>query len=196
SPSFTAMQEMSVDSSGGDASLAGGGIRMNYVPRDGGNTFKGLLFFSGANGSMQSTNYSTIADDPVTSLQARGLRTQPGALDKVYDFNPGYGGPIIKDRLWWFASARWTQASNYVTQDYPNLNFVPGVTPTNLLNNTTMTYVPDLSKPLATSVGGGGNFKEQTLRLSWQVTPKNKIGAYYNNKKRTSRNGVNNISNE
>ena len=100
------MQEMSVDSSGADAALAGGGVRLNYVPRDGGNTFKGLLFFSGANGSMQSTNYTTIADDPVTSLEARGLRTQPGALSKVYDFNPGYGGPILKDKLWWFASAR------------------------------------------------------------------------------------------
>ena len=104
SPSFTAMQEMSVDSSGADASLAGGGVRMNYVPRDGGNTFKGMLFVSGANGSMQATNYTTIADDPVTSLEARGLRTQPGALSKVYDFNPGYGGPIIKDKLWWFAT--------------------------------------------------------------------------------------------
>ena len=158
---------------------------MNYVPRDGGNTFKGLLFFSGANGSMQATNYTTIADDPVTSLQARGLRTQPGALDKVYDFNPGYGGPIVKDKLWWFASARWTKAENFVTQDYPNKNFVPGVTPSNLFNNTTMTYVPDLTQPLATTLGGGGNFKEQTLRLSWQVTPRNKIGAYYNNKVRT-----------
>ena len=77
---------------------------MNYVPRDGGNTFKGILFISGANGSMQSTNYTTKADDPVTSLEARGLRTQPGALNKVYDFNPGYGGPILKDKLWWFAS--------------------------------------------------------------------------------------------
>ncbi len=196
SPSFTAMQEMSVDSSGGDASLAGGGVRMNYVPRDGGNTFKGIMFFSGANGSMQFTNYSTIADDPVTSLQARGLKTQPGALDKVYDFNPGFGGPILKDKLWWFATARWTAASNYVTQDYPNLNFVPGVTPTNLLNNTTMTYVPNLSQPLATSVGGGGNFKEQTLRLSWQVTPRNKISAYYNNKVRRYRNGLTTTSNE
>ena len=39
----------------------------------------------------------------MTSLEARGLRTQPGALNKVYDFNPGYGGPILKDKLWWFA---------------------------------------------------------------------------------------------
>ena len=59
SPSFTAMQEMSVNTSGADASLAGGGVQINYVPRDGGNTFKGLMFFSGANGAMQGTNYST-----------------------------------------------------------------------------------------------------------------------------------------
>src|SRR5712691_9273686 len=82
SPSFTAMQEMSVDVSGADASLATGGVRMNYIPRDGGNTFKGLLFITGANGSMQATNYTTIADDSVKSLEARGLRTQPGALKK------------------------------------------------------------------------------------------------------------------
>src|SRR4029453_13351532 len=75
SPSFTAMQEMSVDSSGADATLATGGVRMNYIPRDGGNTFKGLFFMSFANSSMQSSNYTTIADDPVTSLQARGFGT-------------------------------------------------------------------------------------------------------------------------
>ena len=132
---------------------------MNYVPRDGGNTFKGLLFVSGANGSMQSTNYTTIEDDPVTSLEARGLRTQPGALSKVYDFNPGYGGPIVKDKLWWFASARWTKAENFVTQNYPNKNFVPGVTPPTLFNNTTMTYTPDQTQPLATTLGRRRRFQ-------------------------------------
>src|SRR4030095_2819125 len=80
SPSFTAMQEMSVNTSGADASLAGGGVQINYVPRDGGNTFKGLLFSSFANGGMQGSNFSTIQDDPVGSLEARGLRVQPGAL--------------------------------------------------------------------------------------------------------------------
>src|SRR4029078_5243587 len=80
SPSFTAMQEMSVNTSGADASLAGGGVQINYVPREVANTFKGLLFFSGANGAMQGSNFSTIADDPVSSLEARGLKVQPGAL--------------------------------------------------------------------------------------------------------------------
>ena len=77
SPSFTAMQEMSVNTSGADASLAGGGVQINYVPREGGNTFKGLMFFSGANGAMQGSNFSTIEDDPVT--QPRGPRPQSPA---------------------------------------------------------------------------------------------------------------------
>jgi hypothetical protein len=187
SPSFTAMQEMSVDSSGADAVLATGGVRMNYIPRDGGNTFKGLFFMSYANSSMQSSNYTTIADDPVTSLQARGLRTNPNLLKEVFDYNPGYGGPIVKDRLWWFATARWTQAENFVANNYPNLNFIPGVTPTTLHNNQTMTYAPDLSQDPHTNFGGGGRFREQTLRLSWQVTAKNKISGYYNNKIRRHR---------
>ena len=79
SPSFTAMQEMSVNTSGADASLAGGGVQINYVPRDGGNTFKGLMFSSGANSGMQGTNYSTGSRDasaactPIESLFCRGL---------------------------------------------------------------------------------------------------------------------------
>ena len=187
SPSFTAMQEMSVDSSGADASMAGGGVRINYVPRDGGNTFKGLLFVSGANGSMQGTNYTTGSGTPcapVDSLQCRGLRTQPGALNKVYDFNPGYGGPIVKDKVWWFATVRWTQAENFVPQNYPNKNFVPGVDALDAAQHHDHDLHARREPAAATAWGGGGDFKEQTLRLAWQVTPKNKIGAYYNNKKR------------
>jgi hypothetical protein len=188
SPSFTAMQEMSVNTSGADASLAGGGVQINYVPRDGGNTFKGLVFYSFANGGMQGSNFSTIQDDPVTSLEARGLRVQPGALKSVYDLNPGYGGPIVRDRLWWFATARWTKAENYVSNNYPNLNFVPGQTNPTLLNTTTMSYLPATNEDLRTTTGGGGDFWEQTVRLTWQMNEKHKLGIYYNNKKRTSLN--------
>ena len=74
SPSFTAMQEMSLDTSGADASLAGGGVRLNYVPRDGGNTYKGLLFFTYANSGMQTDNYTTIADDPVKASRPAAWR--------------------------------------------------------------------------------------------------------------------------
>jgi hypothetical protein len=202
SPSFTAMQEMSVNTSGADASLAGGGVQINYVPRDGGNTFKGLLFFSGANSAMQGTNYTSGTRDasgncsPAESMFCRGLITQPGALKTVYDFNPGYGGPIMKDKLWFFGTARWTKAENYVPNNYPNRNFVVGQTSPTLLNTTSLTYVPDQNAPLYTTLGGGGYFWEQTLRLSWQMDEKNKFGVYYNNKKREYTNAVNNTSHE
>jgi hypothetical protein len=203
SPSFTAMQEMTVNTSGADASMAGGGVQINYVPRDGGNTFKGLLFYSFANGSMQGTNYSSGTRDPVTgsctpadSFFCRGLTTQPGALKTVYDFNPGYGGPILKDKLWFFGTARWTKAENYVPNNYPNRNFVVGQTSPTLLNATTAVYVPDTTKDLYTTLGGGGYFWEQTMRLTYQMDEKNKFGIYYNNKKREYTNAVNNTAHE
>jgi hypothetical protein len=200
SPSFTAMQEMTVNTAGADASMAGGGVQINYVPRDGGNTFKGLLFVSGANGAMQGTNYSSGTRDasgnctPQDSLFCRGLVTQPGALKQVYDFNPGFGGPLVRDRLWFFGTARWTKAENYVPNEYPNRNFIVGETSPTLLNTTTMLYSPDTSKPLGTTLGGGGYFWEQTMRLAWQVNQKNKVGLYYNNKKREYTNGANNLA--
>jgi hypothetical protein len=201
SPSFTAMQEMSLNTSGADASMVGGGVQMNYVPRDGGNTFKGLMFASGATSGMQGNNYSSgtgvgAACTPIESLFCRGLLTQPGKLVHVYDYNPGYGGPLMKDKLWFFGTARWTEAMNEVPNDYPNKNFVVGSTSPILLNTTTMSYVPNTSLPLDTTVGGGGHFWEQTLRLTWQASAKNKFAAYYNNKKRTSVNGATTTSHE
>jgi hypothetical protein len=202
SPSFTAMQEMTVNTAGADASMAGGGVQINYVPRDGGNTFKGLLFVTGANGAMQGTNYSSGTRDanggctPPDSLFCRGLVTQPGALKQVYDVNPGFGGPIIRDRLWFFGTARWTKAENYVPNEYPNKNFIVGQTSPTLLNTTTMLYSPDTSKRLGTTLGGGGYFWEQTIRLAWQMNQKNKFGFYYNNKKREYTNGANNLGDD
>jgi hypothetical protein len=53
--------------------------------------------------------------------------------------------------------------------------------------------VPDVTKPLGTTYGGGGDFWEQTLRVSWQASEKDKIGVYYNNKKREYTNGAQNL---
>src|SRR5215475_949191 len=214
SPSFTAMQEMSLNTSGADATMAGGGIQINYVPRDGGNTFKGLMFASGATGGMQGTNYTSgsgvgAACTPIESLFCRGLLpgpggSQPGALVHVYDYNPGFGGPIAKDKLWFFATARWTEAVNQVLNDYPNANYslsgprnaLAGVQTAAGFTYPTMAYVPNTTAPLDKTYGGGGQFWEQTLRLTWQASEKNKFSAYYNNKKRTYVNGVSTTSHE
>ncbi len=40
-------------------------------------------------------------------LVARGLRT-PNTLKLQYDVNPGLGGPVKEDKLWFYTSARFT----------------------------------------------------------------------------------------
>jgi hypothetical protein len=98
-------EEISIQTRALPAEVAAGGISFNMVSKTGGNTFKGYLFASGTNDSLQSNN---LTDD----LQARGLRA-PTRVSKVYDFNPGFGGPIVKDRLWFYASYRRQVVNRY-----------------------------------------------------------------------------------
>ena len=150
SPSFTAMQEMSVNTSGADASLAGGGVQINYVPARRRQHVQGPDVLHRRErrdaGHQLLDRHARRQRAPARrprACSAAACVTQPGALKTVYDFNPGYGGPIKKDKLWFFVTARWTKAENYVPNDYPNKNFVVGTTSPTLLNNTTMTYVPE-----------------------------------------------------
>src|SRR4026207_2281179 len=53
-PNMGGVQEMAVDFSSGAADQATGGVRINIIPRDGGNMLKGTLFGTGANSSFQA----------------------------------------------------------------------------------------------------------------------------------------------
>ena len=46
------------DTSAVDASLSTGGMRINFIAKDGGNKFAGTVFANFANGSMQGSNYT------------------------------------------------------------------------------------------------------------------------------------------
>jgi hypothetical protein len=93
-----AIQEISYQTSALPAEVSQGGVRINMIPKEGGNAFHGGLFATGANGTMQSDNQSD-------ELQRRGLRA-PNSLDRIYDMNVSLGGPIRPDRLWFFGSFR------------------------------------------------------------------------------------------
>ena len=75
-------------------------MRVNYIPKDGGNRVAGTFVFGFGNGSMQSDNFSE-------ELRATGLGT-PNALKRSYDYNPGIGGPILRDRLWFHVAYKQT----------------------------------------------------------------------------------------
>jgi hypothetical protein len=75
------VQEVVVDSAAGSAEQSAGGVRMNIVPRDGGNTFSGSLFAGGTGSRLQSDNIDQKLRDRRTRVVERGeeqLGSEPG----------------------------------------------------------------------------------------------------------------------
>ena len=99
--------EMQVLVSGGLGEAEAGGPSINLVPPSGGNSFRGTGFFSTA-GDWSSAN--NIDDE----LRAIGI-TAPAALVKAWDANGSFGGPIKRDRLWFFGNVR--QFGNFTIRE-------------------------------------------------------------------------------
>jgi hypothetical protein len=151
-------QEVVVTTSGGLGEAETSGVTINVIPRDGSNTFKGTVNVNGANGSMQSSNYTQ-------ALKDQGL-TAPAQLKSVYDVNTMGGGRIVRDRLWFYATFRVWGNTNTVPGMFANKNFG---------NVNAWNYVPDLSSQ---SLYDGIN-RSTIGRLTWQATKRNKLTAYW-----------------
>src|SRR4051812_41425355 len=91
-------QEMVYTTSGASADVSGGGVRLNMIPRDGGNRLSGSLFSGFQDKSFQSSN---LTDD----LKARHLTT-PDGIGRLSNIEGSLGGPIMKDKIWFFGSVR------------------------------------------------------------------------------------------
>jgi hypothetical protein len=75
-----------------------GGPIMNLVPRSGGNSFSGQGFINNAGSWSRGNNLND-------ELRAVNLSETPGIINS-YDASASYGGPIKRDRLWFFGSYR------------------------------------------------------------------------------------------
>ena len=113
-------QEMVYTTSGAAADVSGGGVRLNMIPKDGGNVFNGSSFAGYQDKSFQTDN---LTDE----LMARGLKSADG-IDKLSNFEASLGGPIKKDRIWFFLSAR-TFHLDTLPADAFNADGSPGVDP-------------------------------------------------------------------
>ena len=168
-PDMGATQEMTIDYAAGLGEAATGGVKVNYVPKEGGNTLKVSFFGTRVTPAFQGNNYSS-------DLKARGL-TQPNSLKEAYDFNGSVGGPVFKDRLWFYVSARKQLNDTYFAGVYNNLNAG---------DPTKWSYLP--------ADGQNGRPLEQAdtfirqpdvnVRVTWQATPKNKFSFYHTHQPR------------
>jgi hypothetical protein len=155
---MAASQEVAVDYAGAGADANAAGVKMNVIPREGGNTFNGMVFMNGTSGGLQGSNFSQ-------RLQNAGLRT-PDSIRRLFDVNPGFGGPLKRDRVWFYVAARYAITSRYAADEFYDKNFN---------NPNVWTYEPDLSRP----VSNDSDVRDGRLRLAWQVTPRVKVGGSY-----------------
>ncbi|MBI3049343.1 MAG: TonB-dependent receptor [Acidobacteria bacterium] len=147
------VDEVTVQTSGATAEAESGGVLVNIVPRDGGNIFSGSFTANFANNALQSSNL----DD---ELRARGV-TVIADIRKRYDAGGGVGGPIMRDKLWFFASSRYWITSTYVPGNYFNAT------------QGTLFYTPDLNRPLYDE----NYYWDNRVRLTWQAAERHKITA-------------------
>jgi hypothetical protein len=152
------VSEVTIDISGGLGEAEVGGPSINVVPRTGGNTFSGTLFGAGANGAMQGSNFND-------ELRALGLRA-PGDLNKMWDVNGALGGPLQRDKLWFFVTSRYQGTQRYVPGMFYNLNAG---------NPNAWTYEPDLSRQAISD----GVWDNTAARLTLQATPRNKLNFFW-----------------
>ena len=149
-------QEINVTIGGALAEAVTGGPQLNVISKQGGNTFSGSVFFTGANGSFQNENISS-------EQAATGL--VPTSLDKLWDFNPSFGGPIKRDRVWFFGSFRYQG----------NRSKINLFTNANAGDASAWTYVPSSRQAI-----DDGTWKNYSGRLTWQATPRNKFDGWVN----------------
>jgi hypothetical protein len=148
-------EEFVFDVAASSAEQETGGVRINLVPRDGSNTFRGTFVANYSGNDLASTN---ITDE----LRKAGLR-DPNNVKTLWTVGPTFGFPVMKDRLWVFAAYTRSRADTYIAGQY--YNATPG----------TPFYTPDLNRQAVDDVW----FTDAATRVTWQVTPRNKVSGYY-----------------
>ena len=125
------------------------GVRQNVIPKAGGNVFRGSFFGNYTNDALTST--SNVSNPALVTLN-----------EKIWDLNPTMGGPIIRDKLWFFGAYRY----------WGNDERPPGAYyDTNPSDNV---YTPDLNRP---TINENWNHSED-FRLTWQASARHKFSLW------------------
>jgi hypothetical protein len=146
-------EELVYDAGGQSAETALGGVRMDSIPKEGGNRFSGSWRSYFSNGSLQQDN---VPDD------LRQFIREGDKLDYNFNNNATFGGPIRKDKLWFFGAFRLAASDTFVGN----------------------MYFPDGSRVNR----GNRPAPHGTARLTGQLSQNNKLRvAYYNSNSGTQR---------
>ncbi|MEO8679706.1 MAG: carboxypeptidase-like regulatory domain-containing protein [Vicinamibacterales bacterium] len=168
----SSFEEFSYVTGADSAEVGQGGMRVNMVPRDGGNTFRGSFIANYAGEGFQSDNCGSAGvGQPCSRTNLGGSKTfnpnntltNVDTIKKIWDANPQIGGPIVKNKLWFnYTFRHWgstkTKADAYFDK-----------------NPSQFVYDPDFTQPGLDD----GHIVSNAGRIQWQVSSKDKISMYH-----------------
>jgi carboxypeptidase family protein len=149
--------EVDIAVSGQTGESGTNGVLANMIPKSGGNDFHGSILGNGSGPDLQSTNITQRLID-------RGNpATAASSLKKLYDVNGALGGPIMRDKLWFYYTSRY----------FTNQAYIAG-----------LFYPNDPSAAIRTEDKGrqaylGTWTRDNNLRLTYAISQKQKISAWY-----------------
>ncbi|HEX6162272.1 MAG TPA: carboxypeptidase regulatory-like domain-containing protein [Vicinamibacterales bacterium] len=170
-------EEFSYITGADSAEMGQGGMRVNMVPRDGGNTFRGTMTFNYADESFGSDNCGSAGiGQPCTRSNLSGSKTfnpnnaitNVDVIKKIWDVNPSIGGPIVRNKVWFNYTFRNLGSTKTKTGAYFDKN------PSQFI------YDPDFDRPGLDD----GHITSNAGRISWQATGKDKFSVYHDNQRK------------
>jgi hypothetical protein len=155
-------QEAVYMTSGGNSETMTGGVNLNLVPKDGGNRFSGGIKANKSPASWQGDNLS----DELRSYNVRAV----DRVDNFYEFNAELGGPIMKDKLWFFGAYRKARYDKPIANTFDLPSGVPAP----------QAFAQCLSGAASCEQGVSPEKMDNPVaRLTWQVSQRNKFAVYY-----------------
>jgi hypothetical protein len=110
---YGSFDEVFLGTAGQGAEMPHPGVQSQFVGKSGGNAFQGSVYYDYENNSLQGSN---ISDETLTRW---AIRPHSNEIQKYHDFNIDAGGPIKKDKVWWYGSYR----SQFNAVEQPNFLF-------------------------------------------------------------------------
>jgi hypothetical protein len=136
---FDSFEEIQIETGAHSADIQTGGVVLNMITKSGGNKFSGGISLYGENDTLQSKN---IPDTPQYESVGSG-----NPLDYFYEYGGELGGPILKDKFWFYGGFRSTVINRFII-GY-EVNGVPQTEYTNLTHGTfKLTWQPSNSHKL------------------------------------------------
>ena len=153
-------QEMVYQTAGGAAETLTGGITMNLVPKDGGNQFRGGVKWARSPESWQGDNLT----DNLTSKGVTGV----DRIRHFEEFNAEMGGPLVKNKLWFFGAFRQAYYDKPIANTFQTDGSLP---------------YPQAYARCVTSGGCEQGISDEKManpvvRLTWQLSERNKLAVY------------------